>query len=29
MPENGESKKSTFHASSPHPTIVAIAKVGD
>jgi hypothetical protein len=29
MPENGESIESTFHASSPHSTIMAIAKVGD
>jgi hypothetical protein len=29
MPENGESTESTFHASSPHSTIMAIAKVGD
>jgi hypothetical protein len=29
MPENGESTKSTFHASSPDPTIVATAKVGN
>jgi hypothetical protein len=28
MPENGESTESTFHASSPHSTIMAIAKVG-
>jgi hypothetical protein len=29
MPENGESTKSTLHASSPHSTIMAIAKVGN
>jgi hypothetical protein len=29
MPENGESAKSTFHASSPDSTIMAIAKVGN
>jgi hypothetical protein len=29
MQENGESTESTFHASSPHSTIMAIAKVGD
>jgi hypothetical protein len=29
MPENGESAKSTFHASSPNSTIMAIAKVGN
>jgi hypothetical protein len=28
MPENGESTKSTFHASSPDSTIMATAKVG-
>jgi hypothetical protein len=29
MPENDESTESTFHASSTHSTIMAIAKVGD
>jgi hypothetical protein len=29
MPENGESTEPTFHANSPHSTIMAIAKVGD
>jgi hypothetical protein len=29
MQENGESTESTFHDSSPHSTIMAIAKVGD
>jgi hypothetical protein len=29
MPENGESAKSTFHASSPDSTIMATAKVGN
>jgi hypothetical protein len=29
MPENGKSTEPTFHANSPHSTIMAIAKVGD
>jgi hypothetical protein len=29
MLENGESTESTFHASSPHSTIMTIAKVGN
>jgi hypothetical protein len=29
MPENGKSTKFTFHASSPDPTILATAKVGN
>jgi hypothetical protein len=29
MPENGESTKSTFHASSPDSTVMATAKVGN
>jgi hypothetical protein len=29
MPENGESTKSTFHASSSDSTIMATAKVGN
>jgi transposase InsO family protein len=29
MPENGESSKFTFHASSPNSTVMALAKVGN
>jgi hypothetical protein len=29
MPKNGESTKLTFYASSSHPTVMALAKVGN